>query len=580
MKTGHDSIGRQLSRGALLLLDGPMEAGLGGPADAEDLVRIHRSYIDAGCDIIRTPTSGLPRAGGGAGSSGTLGQPRPIRWVDLARMRIQAARAASAGTSVRVAFTLGRQVDGADGGEIVSVLSRLFQQVPPDLILVESLTVLRPSLYQALSDLRALELPVWLSFRRCREGLCGPGGQHWAGDGPDSFGHAVSGLDKLGVGALLVNCIPRDHVEGTIDYLRYFTDLPLGAYDNLDPRAGSQQGSQQGADGKLAGYAELARRWRRAGAQVIGASCGDDPGLIAELRRVIDGDQAPRAGQQRVAGQPVQLGQPVAMAQPAATPSVRPWTNARGRRLFPLPLPRIADYDGVAPPAAGDLLLWEYLYREGGGANQRCLHVGSGSGLLAVQLALNGATHVHAIDIDPRAVRSTLESAFLNDVSSSLTAEVADLSTWLPGERYELVVANVEQPAIDPCRPDPHVRDFDPWGRRLIDALIARLPVFLAREGVVYLTHTSLISQLRTMQMLSSVGMDAQVVAWHFWPVDVPRADRPHLDQIEHVSDAFHFRVADREDIVVVYLLEIRRRRLPPRAAATSAATSDAKGGH
>jgi len=581
MKTGHDPVGCQLSDGTLLLLDGPVTAEPRSPgaasdrnpgadlfADPEDLVRIHHSYIAAGCDIIRTPTAGLPQPSGGAGSSGALGHSRPIRWVDLARESIQAARAASAGTSVSVAFTLGRQVDGPDGDEIVSVLSRLFRQVPPDLILVESLTVLRPSLYRALSGLRSLGLPVWLSFRRCREGFCGPGGQHWAGDGPDSFGHAVSQFEKLGVGALLVNCIPRDHVEGTIDYLRYFTDLPLGAYPDLDPGLVSQPGS----DGRRPGYAELARRWRQAGAQVVGACCGGDPGLLAELRRELADEPAPVAGQQAAA-----TARPARLAGRDATtsPPVRPWTSARGRRLFPLPLPRVAHCDGVAPPAAGDLLLWEYLYGEGGGANQRCLHVGSGSGLLAVQLALNGATHVHAIDIDPRAVRSTLESAFLNDVSSSLTAEAADLNTWLPGERYELVVASIEQPATDPCQSDPYAREFDPWGRRLIDGLIARLPVFLAREGVAYLTQTSLTSQRRTMEMLWAVGMEAQVVAWHFWPADVPQEDRSHLDQIEQASDAFRFRVAG-ANIVVVYLLEIQRRRLSSRAAVTSGANGGA----
>lgn len=573
MKTARDPIGSHLNRETLLVLDGPVPAKPCAPGAAsdrnpaaslfahpEDLIRIHRSYIDAGCDIIRTPTSGLPR------ESSFPGHPRPVRWVDLARESIQAARAASAGTSVRAALTLGRQVDGPDGDEIVSVLSRLFRQVPPDLILVESLTVLRPSLYRALSDLRSLGLPVWISFRRCCEGLCGPGGQHWAGDGPDSFGQAVSEFEKLGVGALLVNCIPRDHVEATIDYLRFFTDLPLGAYPDLDPGLGCQPGADCGPTG----YAELARRWREAGAQVFGACCGGDPGLIAELRRELASEPAElsRAPRQRSAA----TAEPARLATRGATtsPHLRPWTNPRGRPLFPIPLPRLALSDGVAPPAAGDLLAWEYLYREGSGANQRCLHVASGSGLLAVQLALNGATHVHAIDINPQASRSTLESAFLNDVSSSLTAEVADLSTWHPSERYELVVASVEQPPVDPCQPDPCVREFDPWGRRLIDALIARLPVFLAREGVAYLTQTSLISQRRTMQMLWSAGMEAQVVAWHFWPADVPRKDRPHLDQIEQASDAFRFRVADHEDIVVVYLLEIRRRRLSARAAVTS----------
>jgi release factor glutamine methyltransferase len=569
MGTSDDPLGSQLSNGGFVLLDGPVpgqppvpatQHGHGRGADAwpdpEDLIRIHRSYVDAGCDVIRTQTSALPRACTGADGPGPRTHARPLRWVDVARERIQAARAAAAGSSARVAFTLGPQIDGPDGDEILRVLTRLFQQVPPDLILIEALTLVRPSLYRAISDARALDLPLWLSFRRCSEGLCGPGGHHWVGDGPDSFGHAAARLEKLGVGALLVNCIPRDHVEATIDYLRYFTDLPLGACPDLDAGLGSRM---PGPDSAAADYLELARRWQRAGAQVIGTCCGGDPGLLAGLKGQLT-VQPPAVTRQQPAA--------AAAATPAARPaSARPWTSARGRRLFPLPLPRVARHEGVASPAAGDLLLWEYLYREGGGANQRCLQVGSGSGLLAVQLALNGATHVHAIDIDPRAVRSTLESAFLNDVSSSLTAEAADLNSWLPGERYELVVASVEQPAVDPCQPDPYTREFDPWGRRLIDGLIAKLPVFLAREGVAYLTQTSLISQRRTMEMLSAADMEAQVVDWHFWPAGVRQEARPHLDQIEQVSDAFRFRVADQEEILVVYLLEIRRRRRSPQAA-------------
>ena len=45
-------------------------------------------------------------------------------------------------------------------------------------------------------------------------------------------------------------------------------------------------------------------------------------------------------------------------------------------------------------------MVWRYLFREGVGAHQRCLDVGCGTGILGVQLALNGASHVRAIDVD------------------------------------------------------------------------------------------------------------------------------------------------------------------------------------
>jgi release factor glutamine methyltransferase len=227
-----------------------------------------------------------------------------------------------------------------------------------------------------------------------------------------------------------------------------------------------------------------------------------------------------------------------------------------------LPFPRLVRTDGVPPPTVCDLLLWEYLYREGGGANQRCLDVGSGSGLLAVQLALNGATHVHSIDSAPEAVRCTLDSAFRNDVSSSVTAETADMTTWRARERYEVVVASIEQAGTDPWQQDPQEREFDPWGRRLIDAFITKLPELLAREGVAYLAHSSAVSQRRTAELLAAAGLTAEVVDWRLWPAPAQPTDRPHRMRIEQLSDAFHLDTGTqdaRDELMVVYLIEIRR---------------------
>ena len=54
---------------------------------------------------------------------------------------------------------------------------------PPDLILVETLSLVRPSTtYETIERLLETGLPIWLSFRRCRHGLCGVFGKHW--DGP------------------------------------------------------------------------------------------------------------------------------------------------------------------------------------------------------------------------------------------------------------------------------------------------------------------------------------------------------------------------------------------------------------
>jgi ribosomal protein L11 methylase PrmA len=79
--------------------------------------------------------------------------------------------------------------------------------------------------------------------------------------------------------------------------------------------------------------------------------------------------------------------------------------------------------------------MWRYLFDEQLGAHQRCLDMGSGTGVQTVQLALNGAAHVHAIDVDERAVTDTLESAFENGVADRVSAEVGDLYPWVAEER-------------------------------------------------------------------------------------------------------------------------------------------------
>ena len=87
---------------------------------------------------------------------------------------------------------------------------------------------------------------------------------------------------------------------------------------------------------------------------------------------------------------------------------------------------------------------------EAGWADKRCLDVGCGSGLLAVQLALNGAEHVHAIDIQRRAVANTLANAFRNGVADRVSGAEVDLYMVEPEERYDLVVASLYQMPVDP----------------------------------------------------------------------------------------------------------------------------------
>ena len=175
--------------------------------------------------------------------------------------------------------------------------------------------------------------------------------------------------------------------------------------------------------------------------------------------------------------------------------------------------------------------MWRHLLDEGAGANRRCLDIGSGTGLQTVQLALNGALHVHAIDVDERAVSNTLDNAFRNQVAERVTAETADLFPWVPSERYELIVANLPQLPADPAAQVSSHRPTDYWGRGLVDQVIAKLPHALAAEGRALITLTSLLSRERTSELLAQLGLRERVAAWEIQ--DAPRA---HVEHAHHLA--------------------------------------------
>lgn len=515
---------------------------------------VHREYVAAGCDVISTNTWGLPSAllnGVAPHWSST----QPVHWMDLARRGLRLARQAvtegGRDETCAVAFSINGDVDSDEGESTIRLLARLFAHEPPDLILLETLTVVRPSLFATVQALLDTGLPVWLSFRRCRHGLCSVYGQHWGGPEGDSFGRAAARFEQMGIDALMINCIPPDHVDGMLSYLRDFTDLPLGVYPNLgyytdegwrfEPGVGSPE------------YAAMALRWRAEGAQIIGGCCGVGPDHVAAAREQLE--QAP-AGSGPAPAARTPAGDEFLEEEPRPAP---PWTDHRGRSLHPLPFPDLAADPGVVPPSSASLMVWRYLYDQSIGAHQRCLDIGCGTGILGIQLALNGASHVRAIDIDERAVRNTETNAQRNGVGDRVTAAQIDIFPWVPEERYEVIVACVEQTPVDPESHATGHRPVDYWGRTPLDPVLTKLADALAPEGVAYVVQLSILSQRRTAELLAAAGMEVRVVEYGVFPFPVElQKHRAQVSRVERLSDASHIRAGD-GDLLAAYLLEIRR---------------------
>ncbi len=80
-----------------------------------------------------------------------------------------------------------------------------------------------------------------------------------------------------------------------------------------------------------------------------------------------------------------------------------------------------------------------------GGAIERTLDFGSGSGVLGIAAAVSGARTVHAVEIDPRVHDAIRGNAVRNGVSDRV-----EIAPGMPGESapYDLVLANIVAPVL------------------------------------------------------------------------------------------------------------------------------------
>ncbi len=523
-------------------------------------LEVHHRYVVAGCDVISTDTWGIMSAPEMETRSMT-GLTGPSHWMDAARLGVRLARQAIAAVGktgqCAVAFSINGDVDSPQRQTTLQLLARVFEEDPPDLILMETLSLIRDNLtFPAVEIMLQTGLPVWLSFRRCRHGVCGVYGQHWGGPEGDLFGRAARKFETMGVGALMINCLPVDHVPGMLPWLRDFTDMPLGVYPNLGHYLDPGWKFDEGVGPEE--YAQLASQWREEGAQIVGGCCGVTPEHIAATRQKLTGIQPGRLRESAPQHSPLPLLSPLESSRPARVP--QPWTDEQGRILYPLPFPEIECDPGVFRPTQGSFLIWKYLFRSGAGQGKRCLDVGCGTGILAVQLALNGASHVHAIDIQRKAVGNMLANAFRNGVANRVSGAVVDLYAYQPDEKYDLIVASLYQMPVDPLGEITGHRPVDFWGRNLLDHLILHLPDMLTDDGVAYVMQISILGQVRTAELLAEAGLEARVVDFsffHFSPAFYENIEQ--IRRVEQLSDAYHLTFGE-DEVMVMVLLEITRR--------------------
>lgn len=262
----------------------------------EAIRAVHRSYLDAGADVVTTASyqatlQGFAREGLDADASAGL-----LRLsVALARQaRDEARRPASlvaASVGPYGAFLAnGAEYTGAydlDEAGLVAFHRERFAILAAagaDLLACETI----PSLVEARALARLLRATPgawgWLSFS-CRDG-------ERLSDGTP-FVDAVRELaPRPEVVAIGVNCTAPRHVASLLRAAAAVTTKPLLAYPNSGERYDASTRTWLGT----ASPDDWGRRgleWRAAGARLIGGCCRTGPGHIATLRRALDAVASP-----------------------------------------------------------------------------------------------------------------------------------------------------------------------------------------------------------------------------------------------------------------------------------------------
>ena len=257
---------------------------------------VHRSYVDAGCNVLSTDTWSIlsapeleARLGPGGGEA--------AHWMDVARLGIRLARRAieegGRADECAVAFAISEEVNSPGRRGTLELLAGVFAEEPPDLILLETLTLVRdPELFETVELLLETGLPVWLSFRRCRHGVCGVFGQHWGPPEGDLFGRAARRFEEMGVGALHDQLPARRPRARDALLARDFTSCRSAC-----TRTSATWWARAGASTTRSTRPRTPSspsRWRDEGAQIIGGCCGVTPEHIAALAKAVAGTKPGR----------------------------------------------------------------------------------------------------------------------------------------------------------------------------------------------------------------------------------------------------------------------------------------------
>jgi release factor glutamine methyltransferase len=177
---------------------------------------------------------------------------------------------------------------------------------------------------------------------------------------------------------------------------------------------------------------------------------------------------------------------------------------------------RIVRLPGVHRPISDAWMLADAMRRELHGGRRRVLDLCTGTGVLALAAAQEGA-EVTAIDISRRALACVRANSLLNRVRVETLR--GDLFGPVAGRVFDVIVTN--PPYVPGSSADLPERGIErAWyagldGRVLVDRICDEVAAHLAPGGVVLIVHSSVNREDETVRRLEAAGLDASIAERH-----------------------------------------------------------------
>jgi release factor glutamine methyltransferase len=180
--------------------------------------------------------------------------------------------------------------------------------------------------------------------------------------------------------------------------------------------------------------------------------------------------------------------------------------------------------EGVYAPQQDSQLLIDVMEKTGLAAGHRVADLCTGSGVVAIAAARQGASIVTAFDICPRAVRC----ARANALAAGVGAEV-HLGSWARAMEFgpfDLVVCNPpyvphasDEPGLMPAQGHAaRAVNAGLDGRLVLDPLCVAAPELLCGGGTMLLVHSELAGIEASLTAFGDAGLHADVIAQQWIP--------------------------------------------------------------